>query len=64
MKNKYYLMIRNNLSGLMETVATFNALGDACRCCTLFNNDLKEINDSTREYGVSDNPMIWSYKYV
>ena len=56
---KWYLLIRNKLGGTMEVVAIFNALGDASDCCTHFNNNLKQINDTSREYGVSNNPMIW-----
>ena len=60
--NKWYLLIRNKLCGTMEVVATFVHWKDASDCCTHFNNNLKQIGDTSREYGVSNNPMIWQVR--
>lgn len=59
MKEKYYLMIKNKVTCIMEKVAVFESLGDALKCCTLFNNELNLSGESSKEYFVTDNPMIY-----
>lgn len=55
----WYLLSKNNITNELNTVATFKAPGDAAKCCSAMNRELKKNGTTILTYGVSTNPMIW-----